>query len=122
MRMIGAGFRPRSSRCDNRDLDGGGDPASVSIEGFLPMTDISEAMVEEHEFAAQRRAALGYVSDAFEEGRLDGIETDFLTQAALFAAFKTMVETYGEEAVAVFAERLPTRIREFEFSARHTTQ
>ncbi len=86
------------------------------------MTELSEPLADEHEFAAQRRAALSYVSDAFEEGRLDGIEPDFLTQAALFAAFKAMVETYGEEAVAVFAERLPARIREFEFSVRVTTQ
>ena len=86
------------------------------------MTDVSEQLLDEYEFAAQRRAALSYVSEAFEEGRLDGIETDFLTQAALFAAFKTMVATYGEEAVAEFAERLPARIREFEFSVRLTTQ
>ena len=86
------------------------------------MTDVNETLADEYEFAAQRRAALGYVSDAFEEGRLDGIEPDFLTQAALFAAFKSMVETYGEEAVAVFAERLPARIRDCEFSVRLTTQ
>lgn len=86
------------------------------------MTDMSDQIADEYQFAAQRRAALSYVSDAFEEARLDGIEPDFLTQAALFAAFKAMVETYGEEAVAEFAERLPTRIREFEFSVRLTTQ
>ncbi len=84
--------------------------------------DVSENLVEEHDFAAQRRAALSYVSEAFEEARLDGIESDFLTQAALFAAFKSMVETYGEEAVAVFAERLPSRIREHEFTTRRTCQ
>ena len=86
------------------------------------MMDGSVELADEYEFAAQRRAALGYVSDAFEEARLDGIEPDFLTQAALFAAFKAMVETYGEDAVAEFAERLPARIREFEFSVRLTTQ
>ncbi len=86
------------------------------------MNHVSEQLVDEYDFAAQRRAALGYVTDAFEEARLDGIEPDFLTQAALFAAFKTMVEVYGEEAVAVFAERLPSRIREHEFSTRRTQQ
>jgi hypothetical protein len=77
---------------------------------------------DEPDFAEQRRAALSYVSEAFEEGRLDGIEPDFLTQAALFAAFKAMVETYGEDAVAEFAERLPARIREHEFTVRRVTQ
>jgi hypothetical protein len=34
-----------------------------------------------------------------------------MAQAALFAAFQELVATYGEEAAAVYAEGLPTRIR-----------
>ena len=34
--------------------------------------------------AAQRKAAFAYMSEAFAEGRLDGIESDCLAQAALF--------------------------------------
>ena len=35
---------------------------------------------------------------------------------ALFAAFRTLVETYGEEATAVFAESLPEKLRGGAFS------
>jgi len=77
---------------------------------------------DEADFAAQRRAAYTYMSEAFAEGRLDGIESDCLAQAALFAAFAEFVETYGEEPVASFAERLPDRIRRGEFTIDRTRQ
>jgi hypothetical protein len=77
---------------------------------------------DEAEFAAQRKAAFSYVSEAFAEARMDGIEGDCLAQAALFAAFKEFVETYGEEPVAAFAERLPDRIRRGEFTVERIRQ
>ncbi len=66
--------------------------------------------------ADERRVALAYVAEAFAEATLDGVEEDCFVQAALFTAFQTLVELYGEEPVAVFAERLPERIRQGEFS------
>lgn len=86
------------------------------------MAQGSDTEREEAEFAAQRKAAFAYMNEAFAEGRLDGIETDCLAQAALFAAFKEFVETYGEEPVAVFAERLPARIRAGEFTVERPKQ
>jgi hypothetical protein len=67
----------------------------------------------EHE---QKRAALGYLNAAWVEARIDGIDGDCLAQACLFAAFAEFVTTYGEEAAAHFAEGLPLRIRNGEFS------
>jgi hypothetical protein len=67
----------------------------------------------EHE---QKRAALGYLSAAWTDARIDGIDGDCLAQACLFAAFAEFVSTYGEEAAAHFAEGLPARIRNGEFS------
>ncbi len=64
----------------------------------------------------ERRAALAYVEEAFAEATLDGIEEDCFVQAALFTAFQTLVGVYGEDAVATFAERLPERVRNGEFS------
>jgi hypothetical protein len=64
----------------------------------------------------ERRAALAYVAEAFAEATLDGIEEDCFVQAALFTAFQTLVDIYGEDAAATFAERLPERIRQGEFS------
>lgn len=65
----------------------------------------------------QKRAALGYVHEAWAEARLDGIDDDCMAQACLFAALVEFVSTYGEDAAAKFAEGLPTRIRNGEFSA-----
>jgi hypothetical protein len=67
----------------------------------------------EHE---QKRAALGYLNAAWVEARIEGIDGDCLAQACLFAAFAEFVTTYGEEAAAHFAEGLPLRIRNGEFS------
>jgi hypothetical protein len=64
----------------------------------------------------QKRAALGYLHDAWLEARIDGIDGDCLAQACLFAAFAEFVSTYGEEPAARFAEGLALRIRQGEFS------
>jgi hypothetical protein len=61
----------------------------------------------------QKRAALGYLHEAWVEARIDGIDG---AQACLFAAFAEFVSTYGEEAAARFAEGLAVRIRNGEFS------
>jgi hypothetical protein len=64
----------------------------------------------------QKRAALGYLHEAWVEARIEGIDGDCLAQACLFAAFAEFVTTYGEEAAARFAEGLALRIRNGEFS------
>ena len=64
----------------------------------------------------QKRAALGYLHEAWVEARIDGIDGDCLAQACLFAAFAEFVTTYGEEAAAHYAEGLALRIRNGEFS------
>ena len=64
----------------------------------------------------EKRAALGYLHDAWNEARLDGIDGDCLAQACLFTAFAELVSTYGEDAAARFAEGLAVRIRNGEFS------
>lgn len=63
-----------------------------------------------------KRAALAYVAEAFAEAELDGLDGDFVVQAALFAAFQQLVEVYGEEQTAIYAEGLPARIRAGGFS------
>ncbi|AZG77953.1 MULTISPECIES: hypothetical protein [Methylocystis] len=64
----------------------------------------------------QHRAALAYVTEAFAEAILAGIESDSFAHAALCAALRELVATYGEESVAVFAETLPARLRAGEFT------
>jgi len=70
--------------------------------------------VPDHE---QKRVALAYLQEAWAEASLDGVDGDCLAQSCLFAAFFEFVGTYGEEAAADFAARLPERIRNGEFSA-----
>ena len=80
------------------------------------LTRISSARepIADHE---QKRAALGYVHEAWAEARLDGVDGDCMAQACLFAALVEFVSTYGEDPAAKFAEGLPVRIRNGEFSA-----
>ena len=78
----------------------------------MQVTQVSDP-ARDHE---HKRAALGYLNEAWTEARLDGIEGDCLAQACLFAAFAEFVSTYGEEAAARFAEGLASRIRNGEFS------
>ena len=66
--------------------------------------------------SAIKQAALSYVTEAFAEAELDGLDSDYMAQAALFAAFLELVATYGEEAVAQYAEGLPEKIRSGGFS------
>jgi len=70
----------------------------------------------------QKRAALGFLNEAWLDARIEGIDGDCLAQACLFAAFAEFVTTYGEEAAARFAEGLATRIRNGEFSLVMTRQ
>ncbi len=70
----------------------------------------------------QKRAALGYLQEAWAEARLEGIDGDCLAQACLFTALAEFVSTYGEEAAAAFAEGLSARIRNGEFSLDRSRQ
>ena len=70
----------------------------------------------------QKRAALGYLNEAWMEARIDGIDGDCLAQACLFAALAEFVSTYGEEAAATFTEGLGARVRNGEFSLEQKRQ
>ena len=70
----------------------------------------------------QKRVALGYLQEAWAEALHDGVDGDCLAQACLFSAFAELVNTYGEEAAATFAEGLSARIRNGEFSLEQQRQ
>ncbi|HEX2266152.1 MAG TPA: hypothetical protein VHH14_07695 [Solirubrobacterales bacterium] len=75
----------------------------------------------ESDRSADKRLALSYVTEAFAEAELDGLDPDSMVHAALFAAFRELVATYGEEAAAQYAECLPQRVRggAFTIGPRH---
>jgi hypothetical protein len=74
------------------------------------------------EHTEERRAALGYLAEAWAEARLDGIDGDCLAQACLFTALAELVSTYGEDAAARYTESLVGRIRNGEFSVSRLQQ
>ena len=83
-----------------------------------PYSIVREPMPD-HE---QKQAALSYLNEAWAEARHDGVDGDCLAQASMFAAFAELVTTYGEDAVAKFAEGLPARVRNGEFSVQLAKQ
>ena len=70
----------------------------------------------------QKIAALGYLQEAWREARISGVDGDCLAQASLFIALAELVSTYGEEPAARFAEGLPRRLLNGEFSLLITKQ
>jgi hypothetical protein len=80
------------------------------------MNDTDVLLDDLPESSAIKQAALSYVTEAFAEAELDGLDADYMAHAALFAAFMELVATYGEEAVAEYAEALPDKIRSGGFS------
>jgi hypothetical protein len=69
-----------------------------------------------------KHAALRYLLDAWDEAVLDGIDSDCLATAAIFAALSDMIASYGEEPVARMAEGLADRIRIGEFTVGRSMQ
>jgi hypothetical protein len=69
-----------------------------------------------NELSQQKREAYVRLSAVWQDALGAGIEPDVLAHVALFSAIGDLVATYGEEAVADFAERLSDRIAAGEFS------
>ncbi len=63
-----------------------------------------------------RRAAFGFISDAWADAIAFGVDTDAVAHAALFTALADLVATYGEDAVAKLTEGLPERVRRGEYT------
>jgi len=72
--------------------------------------------------AEQKKVALAYLIQAWDEAVAEGVESDVLAHAALFAALSDLVNSYGEEAVADLATTLEGRIRNREFSLARSIQ
>lgn len=75
---------------------------------------LADEIADEIAFSKQR--AMRYVAEAFAEAELDGVDEDCVVQVALFASFRHLVELYGEEPTAAFAEGLPSRVRNGAFT------
>ena len=78
------------------------------------MDDLGQS--DSDELRVQKREAFARLSAVWQDALGAGIEPDVLAHVALFAALGDLVATYGETAVADFAERLPERIASGEFT------
>jgi hypothetical protein len=89
------------------------------------MSEATESMTRHQEdlaIAEKKQVALSYLIEAWDEAMADGVDSEILAHAALFAALSDLVTTYGEDAVAGLAERLPERIRASEFTLDRQVQ
>lgn len=82
--------------------------------------DSSDAAIEAEQ--EERQIALEYLADAWNTANSDGIDTEALAHAALFAAIATLVRDYGEEAVAKLIGNIPERINNGEYSLDRVIQ
>ncbi|MDP9138302.1 MAG: hypothetical protein M3N38_09005 [Pseudomonadota bacterium] len=88
----------------------------------MPRTIHNLSGEDEEGVQEPKHAALRYILDAWEEAVYDGLDSDCIATAAIFAAMSDLIATYGEEPVAQLAARLPERIRTGEFTVNRTTQ
>jgi hypothetical protein len=76
---------------------------------------VARGSLPDHE---QKQAALDLLQEAWVEARVYGVDGDCMAQVCLFAAFNELISTYGEDATARYAEGLPKRIANGEFSVQ----
>ncbi len=89
-----------------------------NINDKLNIIETDAAQKFEKQFEKQR--ALNYLLEAWENALEDGLESDMIATAAIFAAISDMVNQYGEDAVAKMTESLAKRIRTGEFTLNKT--
>jgi hypothetical protein len=72
--------------------------------------------------AEERQIALEYLAEAWNAAEEEGIETQALAHASLFAALATLVRAHGEELTADLVAGLPARIRAGEYNLDRSLQ
>jgi hypothetical protein len=77
---------------------------------------------DEVAIAEQKRLALCCLTQAWGDAAAQGVDSDVLAHAALFAALSDLVTSYGEDAVAELASSLEGRIRNREFTLNQVIQ
>ena len=76
---------------------------------------------EDFAIAEKKRAALDYLTEAWDVAVAEGIDPEILAHAALFAALSDLIRIYGEEPVAGLVGTLGERIRRAEFTLGRVT-
>lgn len=69
-----------------------------------------------------KRESLRLILEAWDAALAQGTPSEVIASTAIYAAFTDMVDLHGPEAVAQFAETLPSRIRSGEFTLGGETE
>lgn len=86
------------------------------------MRDEVHETVEPAHTESAKRKAMGYMERAFDDAEAEGVPTDAVAHAALFAALTTLVDCFGEDCVARMVEDLPERITAGGYTLARTIQ
>jgi hypothetical protein len=81
----------------------------------------AEANLADHD-GEQRKIALEYIAQAWNQAEDDGIDSMALAHASLFAALATLVTAYGDDGAAELINCLPERIRAGEYNIARSLQ
>ncbi|WP_117194224.1 hypothetical protein [Rhizobium terrae] len=79
--------------------------------------DIDDMIVHE-----KMQAALEYQSEAWADGRADGIEPEIIADAALVLAMRETIRIHGETGAEAMLDSLKTRMLAGEFSPERKLQ
>lgn len=81
------------------------------------LKEIDDLIVHE-----KMQAALEYQTEAWADGRADGIEPEIIAEAAMLFAMRETVRLQGEAGAEALLEQLKERILAGEFSPNRTIQ
>lgn len=91
----------------------------MTTRSTFPFPTDSIALEAEQE---ERQIALEYLAEAWNAADADGVDTEALAHAALFAAIATLVRDYGEDAVARLIGNIPDRVSNGEYTLDRVLQ
>lgn len=108
-------FRAASHIASLPPRDGTRTWAAEGCDAIMKSTPLARGPLPDRE---QKQAALDLILEAWTEARQYGVDGDCMAQICLFTALSELVSTYGEDAAARYAEGLPARIANGEFSIK----
>lgn len=88
--------------------------------GMLNEPRDAEAAETEHDRV--KRCAMGHIERAFDEADSDGVPADAFAHVALFTALTTLVDCFGENAVATMMAKIPEKISSGDYTLDRTLQ
>ncbi|MEO5805822.1 hypothetical protein [Devosia sp.] len=87
-----------------------------------PMFSSTAALGTMERDQSERQLALEYLAEAWNTAEDEGIDSQALAHASLFAALATFVKAHGDEATAALMELMPDRIRAGEYNLDRVLQ